>query len=94
LKKAKELAILCDAEVGVIIFSSTGRLYDFSSSSMKSVIERYSDAKGETSSENDPASEIQVLLFFVTPPYGFQRVDKTSNILQQRDCYSILVLIC
>ena len=32
LKKAKELAILCDAEVGVIIFSSTGRLYDFSSS--------------------------------------------------------------
>lgn len=32
LKKAKELAILCDAEVGVIIFSSTGRLYEFSSS--------------------------------------------------------------
>ncbi|KAH7524802.1 hypothetical protein FEM48_Zijuj06G0157800 [Ziziphus jujuba var. spinosa] len=31
LKKAKELAILCDAEVGVIIFSSTGKLYDFSS---------------------------------------------------------------
>ena len=30
LKKAEELAILCDAEVGVIIFSSTGRLYDFS----------------------------------------------------------------
>lgn len=30
LKKAKELAILCDAEVGVMIFSSTGRLYDFS----------------------------------------------------------------
>ncbi|CAN1249303.1 Agamous-like MADS-box protein AGL16 [Linum perenne] len=32
LKKAKELAILCDAQVGVIIFSSTGKLYDFSSS--------------------------------------------------------------
>uniref|UniRef100_A0AAU7LJG3 MADS66 n=1 Tax=Hippophae rhamnoides TaxID=193516 RepID=A0AAU7LJG3_9ROSA len=31
LKKAKELAILCDAEVGVIIFSSTGKLYDYSS---------------------------------------------------------------
>ncbi|MBA0625737.1 hypothetical protein Godav_003510 [Gossypium davidsonii] len=31
LKKAKELAILCDAEVGVTIFSSTGKLYDFSS---------------------------------------------------------------
>ncbi|KVH94971.1 Transcription factor, K-box [Cynara cardunculus var. scolymus] len=32
MKKAKELAILCDAEVGVIIFSSTGKLYGFASS--------------------------------------------------------------
>lgn len=31
LKKAKELAILCDAEVGLIIFSSTGKLYEFAS---------------------------------------------------------------
>ncbi|KAI3867828.1 hypothetical protein MKX03_014685 [Papaver bracteatum] len=29
LKKAKELSILCDAEVGLIIFSSTGKLYEF-----------------------------------------------------------------
>ncbi|XP_025613268.1 MADS-box transcription factor 23 isoform X1 [Arachis hypogaea] len=32
LKKAKELSILCDAEVGVTIFSSTGKLYDYASS--------------------------------------------------------------
>ena len=32
LKKAKELSVLCDAEVGVIIFSSTGKLYEFCSS--------------------------------------------------------------
>jgi len=32
LKKARELSILCDAEVGLIVFSSTGRLYDFASS--------------------------------------------------------------
>lgn len=32
MKKAKELAILCDAEVGVMIFSSTGKLSDFASS--------------------------------------------------------------
>ncbi|XP_074575647.1 MADS-box transcription factor 23-like [Curcuma longa] len=46
-KKAKELAILCDAEIGLIIFSDTGRLYEFSSSNMKSVIEKYSKAKEE-----------------------------------------------
>ncbi|KAK3009279.1 hypothetical protein RJ639_014322 [Escallonia herrerae] len=31
LKKAKELSILCDAEVGLVIFSSTGKLYDYAS---------------------------------------------------------------
>lgn len=30
LKKAKELSVLCDAEVAVIVFSSTGKLYEFS----------------------------------------------------------------
>ncbi|XP_019704572.1 MADS-box transcription factor 23-like isoform X2 [Elaeis guineensis] len=47
LKKAKELAILCDAEIALVIFSSTGRLYDFSSSSMKSIIDRYNRTKEE-----------------------------------------------
>ncbi|KAJ0010994.1 hypothetical protein Pint_33488 [Pistacia integerrima] len=31
LKKARELSILCDAEVGLIIFSSTSKLYEYSS---------------------------------------------------------------
>ncbi|RZC82210.1 hypothetical protein C5167_045000 [Papaver somniferum] len=34
LKKARELSILCDAEVGLMIFSSTGKLYEFSSTNM------------------------------------------------------------
>ncbi|KAJ0472233.1 putative transcription factor MADS-type1 family [Helianthus annuus] len=37
LKKAKELAILCDAEVQVIIFSSTNKLYEYSSSRFTSI---------------------------------------------------------
>ncbi|CAK9149627.1 unnamed protein product [Ilex paraguariensis] len=32
-KKADELSILCEAEVGLIIFSSSGRLYEFASTS-------------------------------------------------------------
>ncbi|XP_048131070.1 MADS-box transcription factor 55-like isoform X4 [Rhodamnia argentea] len=32
IKKAEELSILCDADVSLIIFSATGKLYDFSSS--------------------------------------------------------------
>ncbi|XP_056693904.1 MADS-box transcription factor 27 isoform X3 [Spinacia oleracea] len=57
LKKAKELAILCDAEVGVMVFSSTGKLYDFSNSSLKSVIERYKKTKEEHQQLANPNSE-------------------------------------
>jgi hypothetical protein len=31
-KKAEELSVLCDAEVGLVIFSTTGKLYEYASS--------------------------------------------------------------
>eukprot|EP00253_Pinus_taeda_P001143 PITA_01143 len=48
-KKAQELSVLCNAEVALIIFSSTGKLHEWSSSSsffmlqksMKKILERY-----------------------------------------------------
>jgi hypothetical protein len=32
-KKARELGVLCDAQVGILLFSNTGRLYEYSNSS-------------------------------------------------------------
>ncbi|KAK4252760.1 hypothetical protein QN277_014308 [Acacia crassicarpa] len=40
-KKAEELSTLCDAEIALLVFSSTGKLFDYASSSMQQVIERY-----------------------------------------------------
>ncbi|KAF7829258.1 MADS-box transcription factor 23-like isoform X1 [Senna tora] len=59
MKKAKELAILCDAEVGLVIFSSTAKLYEYASTSMKSVIERYNTCKEEHQHLMNPESEVK-----------------------------------
>ncbi|XP_073117266.1 MADS-box transcription factor 51 isoform X3 [Elaeis guineensis] len=56
-KKARELAVLCDAEVGLIVFSPSGKPYEFcSSSSMEDTITRYeqiSDAGQDVSKNID-----------------------------------------
>nr|XP_051191287.1 MADS-box transcription factor 20-like isoform X2 [Lolium perenne] len=42
LKKAHEIAVLCDADVAVIVFSAKGRLYEYSAhTSMERILERY-----------------------------------------------------
>ncbi|PHT59720.1 hypothetical protein CQW23_02083 [Capsicum baccatum] len=50
LKKASELSVLCDSEVAVIIFSSTGKLFEFSSTSMKQTLSRYNRCVSSTES--------------------------------------------
>ncbi|KAF8378562.1 hypothetical protein HHK36_029907 [Tetracentron sinense] len=42
LKKAHEISVLCDAEVALIVFSTKGKLFEYSSdSSMEMILERY-----------------------------------------------------
>ncbi|XP_028780359.1 MADS-box protein JOINTLESS-like [Neltuma alba] len=60
-KKAQELLTLCDAEIALLVFSSTGTLFDFASSSARQVIERrnlYSDVNLVKSYQ--PSQELQV----------------------------------
>ncbi|EER88077.1 MADS-box transcription factor 55 [Sorghum bicolor] len=41
-KKAEELAVLCDADVALVVFSATGKLSQFASTSMNHIIDKYS----------------------------------------------------
>ncbi|XP_038994499.1 agamous-like MADS-box protein AGL11 [Hibiscus syriacus] len=52
LKKAYELSVLCDAEVSLIVFSTRGRLYEYSNNNIRSTIERYKKACSDTSNTN------------------------------------------
>ncbi|KAF8115101.1 hypothetical protein N665_0030s0138 [Sinapis alba] len=55
LKKAYELSVLCDAEVALIVFSSRGRLYEYSNNSVKGTIERYKKAISDNSNTGSVA---------------------------------------
>ncbi|PHU06742.1 hypothetical protein BC332_23231 [Capsicum chinense] len=57
LKKAKELSILCDVDVGVVIISNRGRLHEFASTnSLTGILQRY---ESHASAEKEISAEIQ-----------------------------------
>nr|WQI83104.1 MADS-box transcription factor [Spirodela polyrhiza] len=60
LKKAHEISVLCDAEVALIIFSSKGKLYEFSAnSSMERILDRYERYCGAERELVAPDTELQ-----------------------------------
>ncbi|KAL6906209.1 hypothetical protein ACP4OV_003810 [Aristida adscensionis] len=64
LKKAYELSVLCDAEVALIVFSSRGRLYEYSNNSVKATIERYKKAHAYGSSSGAPLLEVNAQQYY------------------------------
>ncbi|NP_001280196.1 MADS-box protein AGL24-like [Prunus mume] len=59
-KKAAELSVLCGSEVAVVIFSATGKLFDYSSSSIKDVIERYKARTNGVEKSDEQSLELQL----------------------------------
>ncbi|KAE8704935.1 MADS-box protein JOINTLESS [Hibiscus syriacus] len=60
-KKAEELAILCDADVALIIFSSTGKLFEYANSSVKEILERYHLRSKILEKLEQPCLELQLV---------------------------------
>ncbi|WMV57167.1 hypothetical protein MTR67_050552 [Solanum verrucosum] len=58
LKKAKEISVLCDVDVAVVIISNRGRLHEFSSNnSLTEILQRY---ESHVEAEKENSAEIQV----------------------------------
>ncbi|KDP29759.1 hypothetical protein JCGZ_18694 [Jatropha curcas] len=60
-KKAEELSVLCDADVALIIFSATGKMFDYCSSSMKELLERHNLHSKNLEKLEQPSLELQVV---------------------------------
>ncbi|XP_028780361.1 MADS-box protein JOINTLESS-like isoform X1 [Neltuma alba] len=56
-KKAQELSTLCDAEIALMVFSSTGKLFEYASSSVQLVIERLGPLSDDTERLDHPSIE-------------------------------------
>ncbi|KAI4368505.1 hypothetical protein MLD38_017056 [Melastoma candidum] len=56
IKKARELSILCDVQVALLVFSSRGKLYEFCSGddSLADIIERYRNQSEEAGTSANP----------------------------------------
>ncbi|KAL5216106.1 hypothetical protein ABZP36_007507 [Zizania latifolia] len=64
LKKAKDLSVLCDADIGVMVFSPHGKIYDLATNgNMQDLIERYksnlAEAQVASREQNMPQQVIQ-----------------------------------
>ncbi|XP_062082609.1 MADS-box protein SVP-like [Humulus lupulus] len=57
-KKALELSTLCDAEIALIVFSTTGKLYDYASSSTQQVIERHNSHSENPQKVTQPSVDL------------------------------------
>ncbi|KAI9079261.1 hypothetical protein K1719_038746 [Acacia pycnantha] len=60
-KKAMELSTLCDAEIALFVFSASGKLFDYASTSMRQVIERRNMCSDlNINKSHQPSLELQV----------------------------------
>nr|AJW29033.1 CBM1-like MADS-box protein [Pyrus pyrifolia]BAM71401.1 transcription factor [Pyrus pyrifolia] len=81
LKKAYELSVLCDAEVALIVFSTSGKLYEFCSGpSIAETLERYQRCTygelGASQSAEDEQSRYQEYLNLKTKVEALQRTQR------------------
>ncbi|XP_022751126.1 MADS-box protein SVP-like isoform X1 [Durio zibethinus] len=83
-KKAEELSVLCDADVALIIFSSTGKLFEYASSSMKEILERYNLRSKNLEKLEQPSLELQLVENSNHSMLSMEVAEKSHQLRQMR----------
>jgi len=82
MKKASELSVLCDVDIGVFIFSGRGRLYEFcSGDSLKKILDHYQTTRKDAEAAGGSAQESQKL------PMDHKNTWNGTNLLQMLQRY-------
>ncbi|KAJ8765770.1 hypothetical protein K2173_014892 [Erythroxylum novogranatense] len=83
-KKAEELSVLCDADVALIVFSSTGKLFEYSSPSMKEILERHNLLSKNLPKLEQPSLELQLVADSNSSRLNKEVADKCQKLKQMR----------
>ncbi|RZB63265.1 MADS-box protein JOINTLESS-like [Glycine soja] len=81
-KKAQELSTLCDAEIALIVFSATGKLFEYASSSMQQTLERRNQHSGIQGLDNSSIGQQLGSDSFGMLPLRKEIEDKTNELSQ------------
>ncbi|XVE49484.1 hypothetical protein DITRI_Ditri01bG0085900 [Diplodiscus trichospermus] len=89
-KKAHELSTLCDAEIALIVFSATGKLFEYSSTSTGQVIQRRNlQSERIDRSDHLPSLELQDELFLkeisTLKRQGAELMEENQQLKQQME---------
>ncbi|XP_042028054.1 MADS-box protein SVP-like [Salvia splendens] len=83
-KKAEELSVLCDADVALIIFSSTGKLFEYASSSMKEILGRHNLHAKNLNKLEQPSLELQLVEDSNHARLNKEVADRTNQLRRMR----------
>ncbi|KAL5078989.1 hypothetical protein RYX36_007410 [Vicia faba] len=83
-KKAEELSVLCDADVALIIFSSTGKLFEYSNLSTREILERHHLHSKNLAKMEEPSLELQLVENSNCTRLSKEIADKSHQLRQMR----------
>ncbi|XP_012573841.1 MADS-box protein SVP [Cicer arietinum] len=83
-KKAEELSVLCEADVALIIFSSTGKLFEYSNLSMREILERHHLHSKNLAKPEEPSLELQLVENINCSRLSKEIAEKSHQLRQMR----------